>query len=234
MAEFPEKKEKKPANVTADITAAVVALLLGVALFGAFINEILGWYNSLVESFYSVGSSKIKNWVMIIFLPLDLLLMTFVIFALRRYAALTRIKPESTKPQEEEVVSPREEVNLHWEHVRKLANSDSPSDWNMAILRADALLDQMLVTLGYQGESMADRLKVIDPTQLPSAERVWAAHRLRNTIVHGPTEDYSKETIIHALRTYEQALKELGVMEVFNHSSSASSFTSELVDKSKN
>lgn len=205
--------EKKISNVTADMTAAVVALLLGLAIFGAFINDILGSYNALIESFYSIGFAKFRNWILAIFFPLDLLLLGLLIFTLRRYMAMSRIKPDSPEPQREEAASPKEEVKTRWEHVRGLANSDNPSDWNMAVLRADALLDEILQRLGYEGESMVDRLKVIDPNQMPSSERVWSAHRLRNVIVHGPTEDHTRETIVSALRAYEQALKELGMME---------------------
>lgn len=209
-----ERKITKVNNVTTDITAAIVALLLGLAIFGAFINDILNWYSGFLEVLYSGGLTKLKNWVMAIFFPLDLLLLGLVIFTLRRYNKLTRVPPQSPEPQREEVISPKAKVKRQWEHVRELANSNSPSDWNMAILRADALLDEILQSLGYEGTSMAERLKVVDPNQLPSAERVWSAHRLRNTIVHGPTEDHARETIIHALRSYEQALKELGVVEI--------------------
>ena len=211
----PEKRDsdKKITNVTTDMTVAVVALLLGLAIFGAFINDILGSYNALIESFYSVGLGKFKNWVLAIFFPLDLLLLGLLTITLRKYAAMNRIKPDSPEPQREAASSPKEDVKTQWEHVKELANSQNPSDWNMAVLRADSLLDEILQRMGYEGDTMAERLKVIDPNQLPSAERVWSAHRLRNTIVHGLSENHPKETVIHALRTYEQALKELGMME---------------------
>ena len=59
---------------------------------------------------------------------------------------------------------------------------------------------------------MAERLKIVDPGKLPSLERVWSAHRLRNLIVHGPLEAHPKETIAYALQSYELALRELGVL----------------------
>jgi hypothetical protein len=83
----------------------------------------------------------------------------------------------------------------------------------MAVIRADALLEDVLMHLGYEGATLAERLKIIDASQMPSLDRVWSAHRLRNMIVHDPLEQHTKETIIQALRSYEQALKELGMME---------------------
>ena len=83
----------------------------------------------------------------------------------------------------------------------------------MAVIRADGLLDSALLDRGYEGETVADRLKIVDSTKMPSLERVWSAHRLRNLIVHGPLEAHPKETIVYALRSYELALKELGMLK---------------------
>ena len=94
-----------------------------------------------------------------------------------------------------------------------LMNSTNPSDWNMAVLRADALLDEILIKLGYEGETMADRLKIVNSRQIPSLERVWAAHRLRNNIAHDPLEQNTREIIVYAVKAYEQALTELGMMK---------------------
>src|SRR3989344_2789174 len=83
----------------------------------------------------------------------------------------------------------------------------------ISIIQADALLDDVLMHLGYEGDTMGDRLKIIDPVQLPSADRVWSAHRLRNTIVHDPMVEHTRETVINALRAYQDAFRELGVLK---------------------
>lgn len=203
-------KEKKISNVTADMTAAIVALLIGLAIFGAFINDILSLYNSFLENLYSGDFTKVKNWVTAILLPLDILLIGWMVFTLRRYTSLTRGTLIPPQIKEEEIKPPLEEASGRWEEIRKLANSNNPSEWNMAILRADALVGEVLQSLGYQGTTVAERLKVVDPTKMPSLERIWSAHRLRNMIAHDPLEQHTKETIINALRSYEQALRELG------------------------
>ena len=80
----------------------------------------------------------------------------------------------------------------------------------MAILRADALLDDTLREAGYEGATMADRLKVVDPNQLPSLDRIWSSHRLRNAIAHNPTDQHTRETIVSAVSSYRQAFRDLG------------------------
>lgn len=208
---LPEQKEKLT-NVTTDITVAVVILLALFALFGAFLNQIFGGYSGFLERFYSGNLGTLYRILAVIFVFLDVLLVAFVAFVLLRFTKLGRLLPGEEAPQVH-TVSPRKEITGSWIHIRELANSSNPSDWNMAVLRADALLDDALTNLRYDGVSLAERLKIVDPARLPSLERVWSAHRLRNMIAHDPLEQHTKETIIHALRSYEQALKELGVMD---------------------
>ena len=201
----------KLSAITADMTVAIVILLVAIAIFGSYFNQILNWYKELVEWFYSFGWDRIIWTLFIVFGILDLILFIFIIWTVKRFQKLFHTIPAGEKTIH--VVTPKEEVRENWQHIRELANSANPSDWNMAILRADALLDDILKHLGYEGETMAERLKIIDTTKLPSLDKIWSAHHLRNMIAHDPLEQHTKETIIHALRSYEQALKELGMTE---------------------
>lgn len=206
------EEEKSLANTSTDITVAVIILLVILGLVGTYLSFAFDLYQQFLEWIYSRNWTTIFNILMVIFGIIDLFLIWLVIFILRRHAKLEREMPEE-KPLTVHVIPIEDETRTVWEEIRRLANSANPSDWNMAIIRADGLLDTVLQRLGYEGETVAERLKIIDTTKLPSVERVWSAHRLRNTIVHGPLQEHTRETVIHALRSYEIALKELGVLE---------------------
>ena len=206
-----DDSEQKLTVVTADMTLAILALLLLLAGFGIYFEAAAGWYHILLEWFYSFNWRGFIVAMQFVFFVLDMALIIFVAFTLNRFRKLTKETP--LKEAVAHVPTPKKEVHESWKHIRELANSPNPSDWNMAIIGADALLDDILQHLGYQGESTAERLKIVDPTKLISLERVWSAHRLRNMMAHDPLEQHTRETIIHALRSYEQALKELGMME---------------------
>ncbi len=203
----------KLSSKTADITAAIVVSLLAIAVLGVYFREALDLYQSLLDWFYSRNWQRFTDTAKIIFIGLDAVLLGFVVFTMRRYTALVRKPPAPLKA--EQAAAPKDEIKNRWEHIRALANSSNPSDWNMAVLHADALLDDTLQHLEYEGTTLAERLKTIEttnPSKLPSLERIWSSHRLRNMIAHDPMEKHTKETIVHALRSYEQALKELGMM----------------------
>jgi hypothetical protein len=81
-------------------------------------------------------------------------------------------------------VGTEEKTNHKWERVLSHLNSQSQNDWKFAILEADIMLGDLLETLEYQGPTMADKLKAVDPADFKSIEAAWEAHKIRNTIAH--------------------------------------------------
>jgi hypothetical protein len=91
-------------------------------------------------------------------------------------------------------------------------SSDNPSDWKLAIIEADIILDEILKEAGYAGVSLGERLKSISPTQLQSLDDAWQAHKVRNQIAHGGadfilTQKLAQDTI----KQYRRVFHELGV-----------------------
>jgi len=207
-----EHSEEKLEHTSIDITVAIFALFIAFAVFGAYFAGIFDIYNRFLNWFYSYNWNAIINTIKIIVITLNFGMIAFLIYTLRKYENLGKTEPVPTA--EIHIVAPQTEVAKNWQHIRELANSKNPSDWNMAVIRADALFDDTLQHKGYQGETLAERLTIVSPTILPSIDRVWSAHRLRNSIAHDPLEQHTKETIIAALRAYAEGLKEFGVLNV--------------------
>jgi hypothetical protein len=205
------EEEKSMTNISTDITIAVVVLLILLALVGAYLDRILDWIYGILGWVLTRNWNLLRLLLIILFGILDIVLLGFIIRTMRKHAELDQLLPHEPPPNVH-IVSPKEVVNSNWKEIRNLANSENPSDWNMAMIRADGLLNETLHNLGYEGDTMADRLKIVDPTRLISLDRIWSAHRLRNNIVHGPPQNYPRETIIQALQSYEQGLRELGMM----------------------
>lgn len=198
-------------NTTVDITVAVVIFFLVVGLLGSFFTSLTGSYINLISWLYN------RNWHLwyiisvVLISILNIALLTAMVLIIKRYNNLRRhevLQKETTS----HMISPEQEFQGNWQDIQALMASNNPSDWNMAILRADAELDDLLNHLGYEGETIAERLKIVDPTKLRSMDRVWSAHRLRNTIAHDPLQQYTREMLTHAVQSYEVAFKELGVL----------------------
>lgn len=209
-----DDKEPVVINIVTEVIVAIIVLLIVFGLVGGFLQSITDRYLNFIRGFYDRDWGSFAGAFKILFIITDILLVGFVIYTHRRYQALLRSSPDAEV--EVSIGAPEEEVRNEWGEIKKLVVSRNPSEWNMAVLRADALLDRVVTLRGYSGISFADRLKIMDPSQLPSLDRVWSAHRLRNMIAHDPTQSQTQETIVHALDAYEQALRELGFLEKQN------------------
>lgn len=211
---MPPERNASTRNVstaTMDITLVLLIAVIVLGFLGAYIVSATEGYFSIVQWFYSGNWHKIKQIVMLIFIFLDIFLATWIGITIRKMQLLNQTALEKEGPAQ--VTLPEEEVAESWNGIMELVSSTNPSDWNMAVLRADALFDDILAHLGYQGTTLAERLKIVDPTKLPSLERVWSAHRLRNIIAHDPIQNHTKEMVVHAVGSYEQAFKELGMIK---------------------
>ena len=195
-------------NHAVDIITAVMALLIGLAILTSLLRVFPNWYDSFLAWLQSWHLGAFPAIIMILFILLDVLLVGFIAFTLRRYVKLVSTQP--TKAAGGEPVNPAAEIPRGWRSIELLIRSENPSDWNMAVMRADALLDDTLRKAGYAGATMADRLKIIDPSQLSSLDRVWSSHRLRNAIAHNPTDQHTRETMVSAVNSYRQAFHDLG------------------------
>jgi hypothetical protein len=74
--------------------------------------------------------------------------------------------------------------NVRWEKVEQLFASPNSSDWRLAIIEADAMLDELIISLGYPGANLGERLKGIQRGDFPTLNEAWEAHKVRNRIAH--------------------------------------------------
>jgi len=91
-------------------------------------------------------------------------------------------------------------------------DSENPTDWKLAIIEADIVLDQTLKDRGYAGTSLGERLRNITPKQLASIDDAWDAHRVRNKIAHeGADFVLTKRIAEETIARYMNVFREFGV-----------------------
>lgn len=74
--------------------------------------------------------------------------------------------------------------NAVWLEVEQKINSVNPSDWRLAIIEADVLLDEMLEQMGLPGDHLGERLKAANKSFFNTLDEAWQAHKVRNIIAH--------------------------------------------------
>jgi hypothetical protein len=103
------------------------------------------------------------------------------------------------------------EKSIQWQIVLNHLESENPAEWKLAILEADNMLDDILEHNGYQGESLGEKLKSINPAELKSYQEAWEAHKVRNQVAHeGSNMDFSRKIARDTIYKFEKVFKELG------------------------
>lgn len=97
---------------------------------------------------------------------------------------------------------------LDIEHQLK---KDDPTSYALVVLNADKLLDKALRDRGTKGKTMGERLKVVNE-KFSDRNAVWKAHKLRNQLSHEVDATVSYQQAGQALRSFRQALKDLGAI----------------------
>ena len=103
-----------------------------------------------------------------------------------------------------------EEVeHSRWKRIRELIESPMESDWRAAIIEADIMLDEMLTRIGYQGNSVGDKLKTANPAHFHTLQEAWEAHTVRNEIAHqGTNYQLSPNIAYRTIGKYENVFRE--------------------------
>lgn len=103
--------------------------------------------------------------------------------------------------------------NPRWKYVLQMVESQSESDWRLAIIEADSMIDDVLKDRGYSGDSLGERLKNARSDAFLNIDNAWEAHNLRNKIAHeGMSVPLSQIETRRAIRLFETVLEEFGVI----------------------
>lgn len=98
--------------------------------------------------------------------------------------------------------------NEAWQRTLQYLESDNPSDWKLAIIEADNILDQMVRAMQYAGENLGERLKNIEPSDFTTLEDAWEAHKVRNRIAHESGYLLTKREARRVIGLFENVFKE--------------------------
>ena len=107
------------------------------------------------------------------------------------------------------VAVPEGQLGMRWRDIMSHMESAHESDWKLAVIEADKLVDDALAHHGYSGDSFGDRLMSIEPGGLVSLDGLWWAHKVRNRLAHEMDYFLRYTEARQAMAYYEQTLQEL-------------------------
>jgi len=99
--------------------------------------------------------------------------------------------------------------NTKWLRILNLVGSENSSDWRLAILEADIMLEEMVRKMGYRGLTLGEILKKIEQSDFTTINEAWEAHNVRNAIAHeGPEFLLNQREAKRIIQLYEAVFSE--------------------------
>ncbi|MEX2145047.1 MAG: hypothetical protein WD712_01580 [Candidatus Spechtbacterales bacterium] len=108
---------------------------------------------------------------------------------------------------------PKKKLFGQWSRVLEKIGSQEESDWKLAIIEADSIMDELIKALGYRGDTMGERMTKIKPGQFPHLDDAWRVHKVRNFIAHDPSYKIGRETALRAIKIYELIFSEFNMIK---------------------
>jgi len=222
-----EKKEKKEGEFMSDrkATEQIMSLLVGLFLLAAVATGLLAYLESLKLGTPSDFWARIVDYFFQHIWPIWKLVAGIIsalalVGIIHNSRKLRAINLEELKiygsPPDAPVLGEKNEVkpkNEKWEKVMKYANSDNASDWRLSIIEADVMLEELLRTLGFSGDSVGEMLKSVDKNEFSTIEEAWKAHKTRNAITHSGTGfELNEREMKHTIALFEKVFKEFGII----------------------
>ncbi len=147
-----------------------------------FFLGLTGWFTG--DNFSLGFLSSFFESLLFLSILLSVLFIVGIVYFWQRLEWLRKIDADKYATTFLADLSAKPERNLRWEQVLKLIDSDNESEWKLAILEADKLLDEMVAGMGYLGANLGERLKVIEPSDFTTLQQAWEAHKVRNRLAH--------------------------------------------------
>lgn len=99
-----------------------------------------------------------------------------------------------------------------WNKIKSRLDLSSEAEHKLAVIEADNLLNETLERMGYDGDTVGEKLKQITSIRLSDIDQILEAHKIRNNIVYDPDYQLSLDQGQRALEIYEKTLQELQVL----------------------
>lgn len=200
MPEENKETPKKPEDVFSEIAYYLIPLfLLAFISSNVFINT--AWWESI---FYA----SVEKLIYLIYFALFLLFASLFTFLYYSYKFNNLLIEERIHGYEEKIMSSDVHKNERWQRVIEHIESEHPNDWRIAILEADTILDEILTKMGYEGDTIADKLKQIERSDFQTLENAWEAHKIRNRMVHESDFMLSKREAERIIGLYRSVFEE--------------------------
>ncbi|QQS61277.1 MAG: hypothetical protein IPN70_05330 [Candidatus Moraniibacteriota bacterium] len=109
-------------------------------------------------------------------------------------------------------VAHRKFIKKQWKIVSEHMSGHTDSDWKIAILEADRIVDYVLEISRFPGTNFRERVELASSEQLSRKEDLLRAHLIRNSIIKESSFSLDHSTAKELIAIYESVLSSWGAL----------------------
>ena len=174
-------------------------------------------YGVVGPIWHFITNPKLWSTLGIISTVLSLIFIGIIVFSIVRMREIqledkAEIRREIEKARIRNKEKERSE-NPKWHYILTLAESPNDSDWRVAIMEADSMMEDILRERGLSGSTLSELLEGAKESGYRSIQDAWDAHIIRNKIAHeGADFPLSQVEVRRVIKMYQNFFEELEVI----------------------
>ncbi len=174
-------------------------------------------YEFGTETFGFVSNGRTWDVLSLISIMLSIFFIGIIIFSLVRMIEIQIHEDHEIDHEIKEALHKKQERNRNdnprWKYILTLMQSPNESDWRVAIMESDAILEDALRERGLSGGTVADLLEGARESGYRYIQDVWDAHIIRNKIAHDGSEyPLSQIEARRVLKMFQNFFEEIKVI----------------------
>lgn len=177
----------------------------------AVFDKVLPFFQSVMRSVFDPHLWTTLGYISV---SISLLCITIIIFSIVRMFEIQYHEDDEIEHEIREALARDAErernENPRWKYIQKLVDSPNESDWRVAIIEADTMLNELLEDRGYSAPTLAEKLKQADAGTFSNLQNAWDAHNMRNKIAHeGSDLSITELEARRTIKMYQNVFEEL-------------------------
>jgi hypothetical protein len=188
-----------------------------------YFNKAVVIFNDISVFFTKDTFTGTISFFQFVFTTLSIFFLCIIFYTLVRIFEIRRKEHEHLhheiheyahkKKEREEKKRQNQAISKNPKWVKVLSNvfSEHSGDWKLAVIEADAILEDLMQDLGFKGESLGERLKNTNQENFRNLTSAWEVHTIRNRIAHeGMSFDLSQHEAKRIISIYEKIFRDYG------------------------
>ena len=148
---------------------------------------------------------------------ISIIFLSIIIFSLVRMYEIQVFDKEEIDHEIKHALAKEKEkdrdLNPRWKYILTLLESPNESDWRVAIIESDTLLEEAFRERGLVGNTMSELLEEAKMNGYTSIQNAWDAHLVRNKIAHeGMNYPITQVEVRRVIKLYQNVFEDLQVI----------------------